>query len=264
MDPAEHKIVQYLLDELDPDERASLDERICRDPSFFEVVCAIEDDLIMAYLRGELEASKRAQFEALYLADPSTSARVASARELKGSLREIALEQDERRLNLRKVPVGLRWGLALAAGLLVLAIFLWPSWRGGPSLQTHPSEVTEGSLPTGESVLYVLEPGLLRSGSGNHINVPATAHVAQFDLNASNSLPGNEFDAILGTPEKPGIWKGTVLRKDHRLSVSVPATVLTTGDYTLSISAASNFHDAPVLATYYFRVVKSRLPPGQL
>src|SRR5262249_43552889 len=146
--------------------------------------------------------------------------------------------------------------LVLAAGLLLLAIVLWPPWQGDRTRQTPPNVVSKAPPSTGESVLYVLEPGLLRSGAGNQISVPASAQMARFELNMGGSLPSGEFEAILGTPENPGIWKGAAVPRDHRLAVSVPTSVLAAGDYTLSVLATGNSQASPAVATYYFRVVK--------
>jgi hypothetical protein len=263
MDPAERQIVQYLLDELDLHERESVDERTCQDPSFFELVCAIEDDLILWYVRGELTSEQRARFEVVYLANPSKRARVESARILKGSLSKAAPEQNARQPRRRMVPAGLQWGLAFAAGLLLLAMVLWFPFRGDRSRQTFPSAVSKAPPSTGESVSFVLEPGLLRSGAGNQISVPASAQMARFELKIGASLPSGEFEAILGTPENPGIWKGAAFPQNHSLSVSVPTSVLATGDYTLSVLATGNSQTAPAVATYYFRVVKPAPHPGQ-
>src|SRR5262249_36487133 len=174
------------------------------------------------------------------------------------------MEQNVRQPHRRMVPVSPRWGLAFAAVLSLLAVVVWLPWRGDRARQTSRSVENKPPSSTRESVLYVLEPGLLRSGAGNQINVPATAEMAQFDLNTGNSLPGSEFEAILGTPENPDIWKGAAVRKDHRLSVSVPASLLAIGDYTLRVFAASNSPDSQAVATYYFRVIKPPLHPGQL
>ena len=263
MDPAERQIVQYLLDELDLHERKSVDERTCQDLSFFELVCAIEDDLILWYVRGELTSEQRARFEAVYLANPSKRARVESARILKESLSKVATKQNARQPRRRIVPAGLRWGLAFAAGLLLLAIALWFPFRGDRLPRTSPSAVSKAPPSTGESVSYVLEPGLLRSGTGNQISVPASAQIARFELNIGGSLPSGEFEAILGTPENPGIWKGAAVPRNHRLVVSVPTSVLAPGDYTWSVLATGNSQASQAVATYYFRVVKPALHPGQ-
>ena len=51
----DEQIVRYLLDEMNGEERSALEEHLSREPSFFEVIASAEDDMIMRYVRGDLE-----------------------------------------------------------------------------------------------------------------------------------------------------------------------------------------------------------------
>lgn len=55
MSPDEDELVSYLLGELTKAKRAALKERIAGDDSLFEQVRDLEEDLIDAYVRGELD-----------------------------------------------------------------------------------------------------------------------------------------------------------------------------------------------------------------
>jgi len=100
---------------------------------------------------------------------------------------------------------------------------------------------------------FVLEPGLSRSGGGYaQIRVPPGTDVVRLEL----TLPyaGGEaqtYQATLGTPEKPALWKGAALREESSAVASVTASVLLPGDYALELEAGGK-----EVATYSFRVTR--------
>ena len=69
---AEDELVRYLLGELTKAERADLKARIAGDDALFEQVGELEEDLIDAYVRGELD----------YPQSPSEERKVRLARAL--------------------------------------------------------------------------------------------------------------------------------------------------------------------------------------
>jgi len=80
------QIVRYLLDEMNQIERTQMEERLVRDPSFFETIAAAEDDLIMQYLRGNLGRELLPRFTEVYMESPARRARVESARVLRDAV----------------------------------------------------------------------------------------------------------------------------------------------------------------------------------
>lgn len=60
----------YLLGSLPENEVEVYDERIFDDDEFAARVLMVEDDLIDAYVRGELTAEERVRFQASYLVSP--------------------------------------------------------------------------------------------------------------------------------------------------------------------------------------------------
>ncbi len=76
------RIMRYLLGELSEEEQSLLEEEYFADPTFFQEVRARRDDLIDAYLRGELPADERARFETYFMATPRRRERVEFARTL--------------------------------------------------------------------------------------------------------------------------------------------------------------------------------------
>src|SRR6266545_3283085 len=64
------ELVQYLLGRMPEQERLELEERLFTDEELDEELLATTDDLIRAYLAGELSEADRARFETHFLASP--------------------------------------------------------------------------------------------------------------------------------------------------------------------------------------------------
>jgi anti-sigma factor RsiW len=152
--PPDHEtMTRYLLGLLPEAEAEVCDEMSIIDDEFAAHLQAAEDDLIDAYVRGELAGHERAQFESYYLASPrrrekvnfaralqkfvdgaapaavalaaAETARPASADETKLPATPSATERPSRRkalLSLFAVPhLSLQWGFAAAAAVTLLA-----------------------------------------------------------------------------------------------------------------------------------------------
>ena len=76
-------MIRYLLGQLDPDEQAELDERAFVDDAFTEKVDLAADDLIDAYLSGDLGPDARQRFEVHFLASESRRERFRFIRALR-------------------------------------------------------------------------------------------------------------------------------------------------------------------------------------
>lgn len=72
-------LARYVLGELPQEEAERLDERTVTDEEFSWQVAAIENDLVDAYLRGELSRPQLARFKSYYLASPKRRQKVSLA-----------------------------------------------------------------------------------------------------------------------------------------------------------------------------------------
>ncbi len=63
MSPTEDELIRYLLGESPKAERAALKLRIAGDDALFEQVRELEEDLVDAYVRGELDYPRSAPEE---------------------------------------------------------------------------------------------------------------------------------------------------------------------------------------------------------
>ncbi len=130
----EHELfVQYLLGELSEAERTRLEQEYFGDDEFFEQLLVAEDELIDAYVRGELGGRKRERFESYFLSSPRQREKVKIARALVDCATQssVAVSQDaeSRKPNNRRQSfldtIGINnWTLrlALAAAALVIVV----------------------------------------------------------------------------------------------------------------------------------------------
>jgi hypothetical protein len=79
---SDDQLVQYLLGLLPEDETERLDEACVADDAMADRLRVVEDDLVNAYLRGELDASTLDRFETYYLASPARREHVRFAASL--------------------------------------------------------------------------------------------------------------------------------------------------------------------------------------
>lgn len=242
---ADDQIVRYLLHQMEAEERSGLEDRLVREPSFFEVIAATEDDMIMRYVRGDLDTRLLPRFEEIYLHSSSKRARVEQARLFQQAVRDAARTEKPSLLaqwfaspasRLRLVV----YSAALAA--VILSAVLLPRWISYPSPQP-PQRLS--------SLRVSLDPGRVRSGAGVQIHLPAGTKQVEFQLALPPSASGESYRALLQTPERPQIWNGPAARKGQAVVVTVPADRLAAGDYTLELQV----NDAGV-ADYYFRVLQ--------
>lgn len=106
--------MRYLLGELSEEEQSLLEEEYFDDPAFFQEVRARRDDLIDAYLRGELSPDERARFETYFMATPRRRERVEFARALMKTVDQA--QASEALTTARQVPI--RWWKSLLIPLV--------------------------------------------------------------------------------------------------------------------------------------------------
>jgi hypothetical protein len=118
---------RYFLGDLPQEERVRLEDRYLVDVELFEELLAAENDLLDAYVRGELTEAERQQFEMEYLKSPERRDRVdfASALSQVPALEEEALVAHRSSL-WKKMWAGFSirqgmplWALATAAVVIV-------------------------------------------------------------------------------------------------------------------------------------------------
>jgi len=78
----EKLIARYLLGELPEEQQVAIEDRAFTDKDYLALVTAVENDLIDEYVRNELSATERRQFETRFLASAERRKRVEFAKAL--------------------------------------------------------------------------------------------------------------------------------------------------------------------------------------
>jgi anti-sigma factor RsiW len=118
-DPDSELTARFLLGELDDRERDAFETRLIADESLHALARAIEEELIEAYLDGELPEGRRASLERS-LHDPVRAERVVLLRALAAAIAARPAHRTEpRRLGMRRLVPALAFAAAAAALLLI-------------------------------------------------------------------------------------------------------------------------------------------------
>lgn len=289
--PNDDVMIRYLLGELSEQERTRIEENYFLDPGVFEHLCAVEDELIDAYVRGELGGAQREHFEQLFLASPQRRTRVEFARSLleRLSRQPAATTKEAARSRIvtwwesagvisRLPKPALLWPLAAVALALVIVV----GWRLAhketmPRIQVQertplkppPTQAQQQPMPSPtppprpapKIATFLLTPVLTRDlGGAKTFMIPSGVDWVQFRLDPE-AADYKSYRAVLRTPEGREIWSGRDLTPQASTSgksifLKLPASTLTSGDYILTLSglnAEGKFED---VNDYSFRLAK--------
>ncbi len=86
----QERALRYLLGKMSDQELAEFESQCFADNEIFEEMSGLENDLIDSYVRDELSAGERQEFEKGYLTSPARRANVQFARALAGHLSDAA------------------------------------------------------------------------------------------------------------------------------------------------------------------------------
>jgi hypothetical protein len=274
----------YLLGRTPEDQREKLEEQLFSDDQLFEEVLAAEDDLILRYFKGELSRQDRRQFEQEYLRASAQRARVEFMRDLllvNGQVRDYASKPSW------SLVRGQRWPfLALQSGLVALALIavtvaVWlgsdvarlraaveRAEKSGDALtrevaqlrserndwqqqQTFPH--TGAVSKPGPELSLVLTPGVTRGGSGTRLLIPAGVESVRIHLSAPEHESYSTYRITIRTPEGTQAW-GAGMKTLQ--AIVVPATLLSPGDYVLTVEGGHTPGNFETIEDYAFRVVR--------
>ena len=328
----EEMMVRYLLGELSEEEQSRLEDEYFARDDFFEQLLVIEDDLIDAYVRGELSVNRRAQFEKHFLSLPQRRERVGFASELLRPVAQTSASTHSATVNERTLswwqsmfPLP-RFSLAVAAVLLVAVALasIWfafdrnerrarlareeaehrarpqsnrtasppqqtakqdglpneesaPERAASPQPQTKDEVPARVSRPTNNSLMppaqsprasaaiasLTLSPDLVRSaGEANRFVLTRGTDMVRLRLALNGDDRHKNYRASLQTVDGKGIWS----RRAHAaqssrsgakaVTLQLPARLLSTGDYILTLSRVTADGSTESVAEYYLKVEK--------
>jgi hypothetical protein len=268
-------VIQYLLGSATEEQTELLDRLSVADEDFAARLKAVEDDLVDAYVRGELAGEMLERFRTYYLASPLRREKVKFA--------ETLLPLSDKRLPvpvLRAPVVFLRPVLAAAACLLLAAGAYWtyehsrpaqPSQRdyavaGPPAVPAAP--VPQEPLPAPPAgatplanILFVLAPPT-RSGAKLPVLPlpPGTGSVAfRLELEVNDS-PFYRA-ALKDLAGDKVVWRSDeltteVIKGIPSVFLTVPAALLKTRTYSLDLTGIGASGAAEAIGSYAFRAVR--------
>ncbi len=223
----DEQLVDYLLGQLPADEADRLDELSIVDDEVAWRLRAAEQDLVDAYVRGELDAKTRARFESYYMASARRRERVKFARGFSGAVDGAATrgEADPARpiyrathavLSPRSTPVW--WLAAAAAAIIALGMFIVQDQRLRRELAASAQTTAALDKRTSDLERQLAESRASSPAPASQSVAPATvpAVVRPSPAPAAASAP-----AVTGSP--------LVLSPDTRSASAIPAVTLAPG-----------------------------------
>ncbi|HEX9163978.1 MAG TPA: hypothetical protein VF980_19885 [Thermoanaerobaculia bacterium] len=264
--PDDGLLTRYLLGSLPEEETERLDEMSVTDDEIAWRLRAVENDLVDAYVRGEMSGGTLERFRSTYLASPERRKKVVVAKALL-ALRPARPVADERPAMARvsRFPIE-RW--ALAASLAAIAAggaYLYFVPRSAPNV---PHVVTARNAPTPQAtrvspalatVSFVLSPPT----RGGTVSLPALAVPAGTQLvNLRLQLESDDFPeyeaALRNLATNEIVWRSAAAKASldgagSAVGFDLPAGVLKPQNYSIELSGLPQNGRAELIASYAFR-----------
>jgi hypothetical protein len=268
-------LTRYLLGALGDDETERLDELSIADDDFASRLQVVEDDLVNAYVRGELAGETLEQFRSFYLSSGQRREKVQFAEALFRAtyLRPPTARRERSRTWLPE------WALAAAACLLLAAVgfLLYQNLRlrdemkqaqaAIATLRQHvetaapppPPEKSSPQPQAVQTVAVVLAP-LTRGSSA----VPVVALMPTDGVALQLELESNDFPRYRASLKDPAagrvMWRSDAVKassrgQDSAVFISVPAGTLKQQNYMIELTGISAGAAAESVANYAFGVV---------
>jgi len=271
----ERQMTHYLLGQLAEHEEAEIERRYLADDTLFEELLAIEDDLHDAYSRDELSGPDREAFEHRLLTLP----RQKDKQELVETFHRHVLRAASPARRASKLELLLGFVRAqrkvflpvFSAAVAILIVGVW--WVGHRGVRPGTSNSvpgqgaeTQGQKPSpspespGATFAVTLVPGLARGGEGSEaVVIPAETSRVRFEARFEGQYPS--YRALLETVEGRQVWSEGNLQAETfpgglRIFLDVSSSLLSPGDYILSVQGVPATGRPQTVADYTFRVAK--------
>ena len=275
------RLIRYVLGMLNAGEAEELDELSMTDEDLAGRLRVVEDDLVDAYARGDLDADARARFESRYLAVPGARERLRFAEALEIHQTRGSSSASEpvrvlpRHTGSRRLPM---WALAAAASTVLAVasyVLLERTKARPPQLEVPPAVVTSqpgpptveppaASVPSqaAESVIaMVLMPATRGPGESPTLTLPGSATKVEIRL-VLESDDFRGYEVILKDPKTDrALWRSGRLQSsptgaDRIVPVTIDASLLKPERYTLDLIGYRGAGSGEVITSYTFRVIR--------
>lgn len=273
-------VIRYLLGDMPEDQAERLDELSIADDEFADRLTAVENELVDAYVRGELAGATRDRFQSHYLSSPRRREKVNFAESLMVLSDRAAADVGAR---------GWRWWdrspvLAAAACVLLIAAGFLTYQNYGLRTELLRTQQERGALERGErearsqlerpseksnpppterpavDLAIVLLPQTRGIGPLATISIPAETSQANFRLELE-AADFAEYRVRLKVPAAGRIlWESRAVRPSSHdgvrsVAVGLPGRLLEPRNYILELSGISLSGGAELLSSYAFTVV---------
>jgi anti-sigma factor RsiW len=286
----EEQMVRYLLGELPPQDALAVENNYFENEEYFELIQALENELIRDYVRGEMAPDLRGRFEARYRSSKELAKKIEIAQAILAESAKIRGEERSGDLVVASGPrakriladyfliglLGFRWaaavGVIAAIGLSVLL------WKQNSQLRLNLAQVQrenrslveEKSAPDRavsekpkEPVLvasFILTPGLSRDkGNAERLIVPAAIGRVDFKLPLPSGISYPALRAVLervpdGQVSSQDLPLNALVDSGRALVVGVPSASLRAGRYVLYVKGRSSQGEYEDVQYYAFIV----------
>jgi hypothetical protein len=251
----EELIVRYLMGEVTASQKGEIEQRLFTEPGFLESVRATEERLIRDAVVGELPPNQLEKFHKHFLSFPDLRRKYEATIALR---KAIGPGRDAPRSAslFRRRPF--RLGIAVAAGLALFLLFL-----DDIRLRSRGSGAVLSRLKSGV-ITFVLEPGLVRASRSKQFRlaIPSGAVLVQIRLKVELSDKHSSYRASLVNVDlRQEILRVTGLVGQpadgfQNVVLEVPATLLSTGSYALTLYAGGT-NESEAVEGYSFEAVRS-------
>jgi len=254
----DQRIIAYLLEELPEEELKQFEEECFEQESWPNQIIPVEEDLIDAYLRGELTQEQRQHFERNYLTTEARRQRVTMVAALLRHVDESQAAQPSIAVPLTKPTWAERlndfWRgqtlpLRAAAALTLLAIIGGALWL---FLSRTPSQQTFATLTLAISVSNTRAEGIQAA----RVKLPLNADALKISLTLPERLPTALRYRIELENDRGETRHLEIVGQDAQsLSVVIPATQLSRGQYALKLfMTKTDGTEQRVNGSYFFTV----------
>ncbi len=254
LEPADEQIVAYLLGELSGGEREDMQAALFANPALLDRVREVEDDLIDALARGELPEAEAAKVREFAAATGQQDRLLVAAALARATLGEIVAQAPAAVPRTRPGWVSLTGALALACG--VLSVSTASLWMQSRVVKTAAVRGTAAIQPGG-LYSFAVRPGTVRGGEGPpRIQIPPGTTAVEIELQLEGDSGYATFSVEVRTAAGVPVWNqsGPFPNSAGRVSLLIPARVLTAGAYEAALSGTTSSGRADTLEYYYFRV----------
>ena len=264
----------YLLGALDADRRAQLEEQILCDPTVYQEVLFVEEELIDQYLSGRLSKTERQQFETHFLITAKRQKNLRFGRLLKRYVHSHPVLVPRENVaaavteavtpapapKLFSFPIGvfnkgpaMAFAAAIFAAFLGLTLFWWLAIRKPAErvAQQHSSHVIE----------VTLIPGSIRSDGVTiqRVKVPPKGTDIKLELQLTNASFHNYKSQLFR--ENASLQTVAELKMEakgdqHIVPITIAGDMLSPGDYQVKLSGVLDSGQDEFIDNYSFRVIE--------